>query len=254
MRRSRLALFVAVSASAVLVMRDAFAQSQSSANFQNTNPSIEVLVGEMKSSNYRISASVGVFTADTQSATYQLEAGAQGNPGSAPSTGPSPAPVTGGGAGGGGAVFYDVFAPSTTTGEALLPAPTLLARRWTYRNAVMLSGLRGSEEAEILVNGSAQGVTHPAPFSWERLLPLALGNNEVYVQARKDGLVSPVVYGVIRRRLIGDVNDSRRVDDVDLSLFTRHWNTFDEQSDFNEDGRIDDIDLSLLASHWNRSF
>lgn len=236
---------------ACFVVRDvSVAQTQSSTNYQNANPSIESLVGEMQSSNYQISASVGVFTAETQSATYQLEAGAQGDPGSVPT--PVAPPASGDGGGGGGGVFYDVFTPTTTTD--LLPPPTLLARAWTYRNATTLSGLRGTEGAEILVNGSAQGVSYPTPVTWERLLPLALGNNEAYVQARKDSLVSPVAYGVVRRRLVGDVNDSRRVDDVDLSLFTRHWNAFDAQSDFNEDGRIDDIDLSLLASHWNRNF
>jgi hypothetical protein len=39
-----------------------------------------------------------------------------------------------------------------------------------------------------------------------------------------------------------------------LSLFTRHWKTFDVQSDFNEDGLIDDVDLSLLASHWGKRY
>jgi len=55
---------------------------------------------------------------------------------------------------------------------------------------------------------------------------------------------------VVHRRLIGDVNDDRLVDDIDLSLFTRHWKLYDRQSDFNEDGLIDDIDLSLFARHW----
>ena len=59
---------------------------------------------------------------------------------------------------------------------------------------------------------------------------------------------------LIHRRLIGDVNDNRVVDDVDLSLFTRYWKAYDRQGDFNEDGLIDDADLSLLASHWGQSY
>jgi hypothetical protein len=59
---------------------------------------------------------------------------------------------------------------------------------------------------------------------------------------------------VVHRRLIGDVNDNRVVDDVDLSLFTRYWKVYDRQGDFNEDGLIDDVDLSLFASHWGQSY
>ncbi|MEI7512924.1 MAG: dockerin type I domain-containing protein [Candidatus Uhrbacteria bacterium] len=76
---------------------------------------------------------------------------------------------------------------------------------------------------------------------WEKITPLHLGDN----------LVGTVM---VHRRLIGDVNDNRVVDDIDLSLFTRHWKSFDRQSDFNEDGLIDDIDLSLFASHWNQRY
>jgi hypothetical protein len=67
--------------------------------------------------------------------------------------------------------------------------------------------------------------------------PLQLGNN----------LVGSTV---VHRRLIGDCNDNRVTDDIDLSLFTRYWKVYDRQGDFNEDGIIDDIDLSLFASHW----
>ncbi|HVM90770.1 MAG TPA: dockerin type I domain-containing protein [Verrucomicrobiae bacterium] len=59
---------------------------------------------------------------------------------------------------------------------------------------------------------------------------------------------------VVHRRLIGDVNDNRVVDDIDLSLFTRYWKSYDRQGDFNEDGLIDDIDLSLFASHWAQRY
>ncbi len=58
----------------------------------------------------------------------------------------------------------------------------------------------------------------------------------------------------MRRRLVGDVNDSQYVDDIDLSLFSRAWGRSVPEADFNEDGLVDDLDLSLLASHWNRRF
>ena len=72
-------------------------------------------------------------------------------------------------------------------------------------------------------------------------IPLRLGDN----------LVGNTI---VHRRLIGDVNDNRVVDDIDLSLFTRYWKAYDRQGDFNEDGAIDDIDLSLFASHWNQRY
>lgn len=241
---------------ACFALRGAIAQTQSSSQFKNVNPSTEVLVGETKSSNYQISASVGPFTGESQSGSFLVEWGAQGAAGSAPAPPPTPPPVIGGGGGGGGgSPIEDAFPPAPTTSTVdELPRPSLITRRWTYLNTTRIFGQRGVEGAEIFVNHSSQGVIYPTLLTWERLMPLGLGNNDLYVQSRFDDRMSGIVHGIVRRRLVGDVDDSQRVDDVDLSLFTRHWNAYDERSDFNEDGRIDDVDLSLLASHWNRSF
>ncbi len=123
-----------------------------------------------------------------------------------------------------------------------------------YKPLALVYGERGTLDASVFVNGSDIGVRYPTNMTWERDLPLGYGNNEVYVQAHLGEAHSLYAYAMIRRKLVGDVNDDQLVDDVDLSLFTRHWNTFDARSDFNCDGAIDDIDLSLLASHWNKRF
>lgn len=215
------------------------AQSQTSPNYKNTDSSIIPLTITAQSSNFKIDGSIEPIVGQSQSGSFTMQSGSQGNPGSAAVTGPP-----GGGTSGGGG-------PVSST----LPMLTLQPKRaWTYRSIMLFFGNRGTDNANIFVNDSTIGVRYPSVSTYERDIPLGLGNNEAYAQARKDGAVSPVVRAVGRRRLIGDVNDSQFVDDVDVSLFTRHWKKYDEQSDFNEDGAIDDPDLSLLASHWNQRF
>ena len=86
---------------------------------------------------------------------------------------------------------------------------------------------------------------------WKKDMPLFLGYNDLSVHAETAaGNKSAVVGGQIHRMLIGDVNVSRRVDDADISLFSRAWHKYTFFADFNEDGLVDDVDLSLLASHW----
>lgn len=114
--------------------------------------------------------------------------------------------------------------------------------------------MRASDTAQVSVNGSGSGVELLAGAHWQKILPLFLGWNQVAVQQSLGSEVSGYVYGLPKRRLIGDVNDDRIVDDVDLSLLTRAWKTFTVDADFNEDVLIDDIDLSLLVAHWGQSY
>lgn len=222
------------------------AQSVSSTNFQNTDSMILPLIVNTQSSSFKIDGSVEPIVGTAQSATVKLEIGSQNPSGTYPVVVvPPPPPSGGGGGGGGGGLPITTSTPST--GDLL---PTIDFHRFTYKNNARLEGGRGVIDSLITMNGSSDGIAYPSSDRWQRALPLGLGDNEFYIQSN-DGIR---VYGMVRRRLVGDVNDSRVVDDVDLSLFTRHWRNFDFQSDFNEDGLIDDIDLSLLASHWGKRF
>jgi hypothetical protein len=222
------------------------AQSVSSTNFQNTDSMVLPLIVNSQSSNFKIDGSVESIVGSAQSASVKLEIGAQNPSGTYPVViVPPPPPSGGGGGGGGGGLPISTSTPSS--GEVL---PTIDFHRFTYKNTARLEGGRGAIESLITMNGSSDSIAYPGPDRWQRTLPLGLGDNEFYIQSNN----GTRVYGMVRRRLVGDVNDSRVVDDVDLSLFTRHWRNFDFQSDFNEDGLIDDIDLSLLASHWGKRF
>lgn len=222
------------------------AQSVSSTNFQNTDSMVLPMIINSQSSNFKIDGSVEPIVGTAQSASVKLEIGSQNPSGTYPVVVvPPPPPPSGGGGGGGGGLPLSTSTPST--GELL---PTIDFHRFTYKNTARLEGGRGVRDSQITMNGSSDGVGYPSSERWQRPLPLGLGDNDFYVQSDN----GTRVYGMVRRRLIGDVNDSRMVDDVDLSLFTRHWRNFDFQSDFNEDGLIDDIDLSLLASHWGKRF
>lgn len=227
--------------------------AQTSPNFQNTNSGVIPIIIDANSSNFSIDGSVEPIVGSTNSPSFGLDTGSQANPGTTPTPPPPPPPSggSGGGGGGGGGVPLPV---ETETGTGLGEPTILLDKLWTYKSSKTLSGSKTSDTAFVLLNGSANSVTYPNATTWERLIPLALGNNDVYLQATASGTASNVVHVIIRRRLIGDVNDSQYVDDIDLSMFTRHWKAFDRQSDFNEDGIIDDVDLSLLASHWNQRF
>jgi hypothetical protein len=234
----------------LLPVRLVFAQSASSTNFQNTDSSILPLIVNVQSGNFQIDGSVEPIVGFTQSGSFELEAGSQNPSGTTVVvTPPPPSGGGGGGSGGGGGGI-----PLPTTGPTLEPAPTIDPRNWTYKATALIQGSRGAVGAIILLNGSDLAVVYPSEQRWERNLPLGLGDNAIQVRAKLGDRLSAVVTGVVHRRLIGDVNDDRVVDDVDLSLFTRHWRRYDNQSDFNEDGMIDDIDLSLLASHWGRRY
>ncbi len=204
------------------------------------------LIVNTQSGNFQIDGSVEPIVGNAQSPSFRMESGAQATSGTMPVIIP---PTPGGGSGGGGGGL-----PLPQAGPRLEPAPTIDPRDWTYKATTIVQGSRGVSGASILLNGSDIGVVYPNEQRWQRSLPLGLGDNLIQVQAKSGDRVSIVVVGRVRRRLIGDVNDNRVVDDVDLSLFTRHWRNYDRQSDFNEDGMIDDIDLSLLASHWGRRY
>lgn len=223
------------------------AQNASSTNFQNTDSSILPLIVNTQSGNFQIDGSVEPIVGSAQSPSFRVESGAQTASGTTPPVIIPPTPGGGSGGGGGGL-------PLPQTGPRLEPAPTIDSRDWTYKTTASVQGTRGVDGAAILLNGSDIGVIYPNEQRWERSLPLGLGDNLIQVQAKLGDRVSVVVVGTVHRRLIGDVNDDRVVDDIDLSLFTRHWRNYDRQSDFNEDGMIDDIDLSLLASHWGRRY
>ncbi|QQR60510.1 hypothetical protein IPH19_03810 [Candidatus Uhrbacteria bacterium] len=222
------------------------AQNASSTNFQNTDSSILPLIVNTQSGNFQIDGSVQSIVGSVQSPSFLVESGAQSTSGTTPTVVVIPPPSGGGGGGGG--------LPLPQTGPRLEPAPTIDPRDWTYKTTAIVQGSRGVDGAAILLNSSDIGVIYPNEQRWERSLPLGLGDNLIQIQAKLGDRVSIVVIGMVHRRLIGDVNDDRVVDDVDLSLFTRHWRRYDRQSDFNEDGMIDDIDLSLLASHWGRRY
>jgi hypothetical protein len=234
-------------ACSLLPVHLASAQNTSSTNFQNTDSSILPLIINTQSGNFQIDGSVEPIVGFTQSGSFELETGSQNPSGTTVIVAPPPSGGGGGGGGGGGI-------PLPPSGPTLEPAPTIDPRNWTYKTTALIQGSRGVAGADILLNGSDVAVVYPSEQRWERNLPLGLGDNVVQVQAKLGDRLSVVVTGVVHRRLIGDVNDDRVVDDIDLSLFTRHWKAFDRQSDFNEDGMIDDIDLSLLASHWGRRY
>ncbi len=222
------------------------AQTASSPNYKNVDSSILPLIVNAQSGHYQIDGAIDPIVGSAQSASYKTEGGAQSQTGVAPVTPtPTPTPSTGGGGGGGLPILVV---------PALDQAPTIALKDWTYKATSVIQGTRGASGAVILVNGSDTDVVYLHENSWQRLLPLGLGDNTIQAQARVGDRVSALVFGTVHRRLVGDVNDDRVVNDVDLSLFTRHWKTFDKRSDFNEDGKIDDIDLSLLASHWARTY
>jgi hypothetical protein len=106
----------------------------------------------------------------------------------------------------------------------------------------------------VYINSSDQGVSYPSQTRWQAQVPLFLGQNVFQVQSYEAFCFSSSTQAVARRRLIGDVNDNRVVDDIDLSLFTRLWNTNKFDADFNEDGMVDDFDLSLLVAHWGDQY
>ncbi len=234
-------------------VRLVFATDTSSTNYSNFDstfaPGANV---NQASTNYKMDASVEWIVGNQSSANFDIPPGGVPFP-DPPAPAPTPTPTTDGGAGGGGGGGGGApYAPTTSTpSEVTVPPPTLEVKTPTWKNHQVIGGKRDVTAAAIWVNGSTDGVEFIDTLRWKKDMPLFLGYNDLFVQAETAaGNKSAVVTGQIHRMLIGDVNLSRRVDDVDLSLFTRAWHKYTFYADFNEDNVIDDADLSLLASHW----
>ena len=170
-----------------------------------------------------------------------------------------PASSGGGGGGGlsssdvGGATGYAATPTAPASSRGVVKPPTLIYRSPTFSSHQSIRGTYDTSTPMIFVNGSAADVSLHSRFEWQRDLPLFLGQNIIAVRSQNSaGDQSITIGGVIERMLIGDVNNDHKVDDVDISLFTRAWKQYTPAADFNEDGTIDEVDLSLLVSHWER--
>lgn len=231
----------------VLATQTVFAADQNSANFQNLDSTFAPAVFSSQSSNFQINGSVEAIVGAGSSAGFTIYSGTpvQLPTAQAVTPTPTPTPSTGGGGGGQG----------SGTGIGFVVPPTLMFRSPTFKSHQVIYGTRGSNDTTIFVNGSSNNVRYPSASTWEFDLPLFLGRNAIEVQGRiPSGYVTPIIGGEIERMLIGDVNRSHRVDDVDLSLFVRAWKVYTPFADFNEDGLINDVDLSLLVTHWGQFF
>ena len=150
---------------------------------------------------------------------------------------------------------YAATPTAPTSSRVIVKPPTLIYRSPTFSSYQSIRGTHDPSTSLILVNGSAADVSLPSRSEWQRDLPLFLGQNIIAVRSQNStGDQSIAIGGVIERILIGDVNHDRKVDDLDISLFTRAWKTYTPAADFNEDGTIDEGDLSLLVGHWGRSW
>lgn len=233
--------------------REAFAETQSSSNYINVNPStVPAAQVNVHSANYQIDGSIEPMVGAGQSANYLTQTGVPFQPPAAAAA--AAATVSGGGSSGGGG--YIPFPSSThPTTDSSIPQPTLNLRRYTFKSVQTIFGDRPGPGYEIEVNGSTDSVRYTGPTTWQRDLPLFIGVNEVLVATKiSSEATSLPVRGEIERILTGDVDRNHRVDDADLSLFTRAWSAYSFFADFSEDSVIDDADLSLLASHWGRSW
>lgn len=47
-----------------------------------------------------------------------------------------------------------------------------------------------------------------------------------------------------------DINNDKKVNLVDFSIFLTHWNTADPRSDFNRDGKVNLADFSIMLFNW----
>jgi hypothetical protein len=231
----------------VFAARAVFATDQSSLNYQNLDSTFAPAVFSSQSSNFQINGSVEAIVGAGASVGFSIQSGVPVQLPTAVTVTPTPTPTPSTGGSGGG--------QGSASGIGFVVPPTLLFRTPTFRSHQLIYGTRGSSDTVISVNGSSIGVRYPSSNTWERDIPLFLGRNTIEVQGSiPSGYVTPIVVGEIERMLIGDVNRSHRVDDVDLSLFVRAWKTYTPFADFNEDGLINDIDLSLLVSHWGMFF
>lgn len=237
-----------------LVQSAVLAADPASSNFQIQGSAFVPAVGEGASSNYGVASVIDPIVGESQSANWNVRSGQPVNASATvvvvtPPT--TPPVITGGGAGGGAAEPL----PLPATGSSTVPLPTFAYRSPTFASHQMIRGTYPAEATGVWVNGSTNGVSLLANQNWQRDLPLFLGINQVQVQSLDAAnLPSSPVVGEIERMLIGDVNRDRRVNDLDLSLFTRAWTKYNVFADFNEDGKVNDIDLSLLASNWGRSY
>lgn len=219
-----------------------YAETQTSAHFQASGEAFVPAAFVATSSHYGLHGSLEVLVGETQGSDFRLRTGSSFS-GSASSSESVP-PLQNQGVGIGG------------LGQGIPPqAPVFSYRSPTFLSHQIIRGRRQTPDVRIFVNGSESEVVLFPDSSWERDVPLRLGMNVIVVQARTGtGSSSGFTSASIERRAVGDVDGNRVVDDVDLSLFTRSWQTFDRRADFNEDGLVDDLDLSLLVSHWGLSW
>lgn len=230
----------------VFAARAVLATDQNSLNYQNLDSTFAPAVFSSQSSNFQINGSVEAIVGAGASVGFSIQSGTPVQLPTAVTVTPTVTPAATGGGGGG---------QGSSSGIGFVVPPTLLFRTPTFRSHQLIYGTRGSKDTAISVNGSSSGVRYPSDSTWERDIPLFLGKNAIEVQGSiPSGYVTPIIGGEIERMLIGDVNRSHRVDDVDLSLFVRAWTKYTPFADFNEDGTINDIDLSLLVSHWGMFF
>ena len=221
----------------------ALAADPASLNFQIQGASFVPVVAEGSSANFGVTTVIDPIVGLSDSPSWNIRHGAPVNDaaGSVPPP-PSPTVVTG-------------VPPPSPTAVGKVPVPTLIYNSPTFASHQVIRGLFPVGATGVWVNGSANGVKILSKNNWIRDLPLFLGVNQLQAQSvDAGGKRSVAVVGTIERMLIGDVNRSRHVDDVDLSLFTRAWKRYNPFADFNEDGKVDDVDLSLFASHWNLSY
>jgi hypothetical protein len=129
----------------------------------------------------------------------------------------------------------------------------LADNQFTYTSGINIFGPKHEEDTAILVDGNANIAEYPYIDFWTAHIPLHYGINTTFLHTKDDGEISSSTVFRIIRRLIGDVNGSRLVDDYDLSKFVRMWNSTDKEGDFNIDEYIDDYDFSMMVSNWGNS-
>lgn len=248
----------------------AWAADPSSASFQIQGSTFVPAVSEGSSASYTLTNGVEPFVGDSSSASWNVRHGAavKDTINFVPAATPAATPTPGTGGGGGSAPAYfatsptstpTVTAPTTTlpiaTVTTTVPLPTVIYRSPSFASHQVLTGVYDPTAVGVTVNGSTNGVTLLPGNAWRRDLPLVLGLNQIRVRAKDAaGNESQPVGGNLERMLIGDVNRDHRVNDVDLSLFTRAWKRYNVFADFNEDRKVNDVDLSLLASHWGLKY
>ena len=239
------------------------AADQSSTSFQNKSSGFVPAVFNQSSPNFQVSGSLEDSVGFGSSASWNIRSGVPLTDTTTPPASVSlSVPASSGGGGGGpslsssdvgGATGYAATPTAPASSRGVVKPPTLFYRSPTFSSHQSIRGTYDTSTPMIFVNGSAADVSLHSRFEWQRDLPLFLGQNIIAVRSQNSaGDQSITIGGVIERMLIGDVNNDHKVDDVDISLFTRAWKQYTPAADFNEDGTIDEVDLSLLVSHWER--